>query len=171
MYKTQELYQPPHGTFGKKTITSFNIYSKTPLTYSLTCAFKTLSVNRCVLDRLERSEKPDAVWMVWSLPRNLHPVANWRAFTCHQPPGRLCPDQRKGNTHDCHNAKGKHKTMLMNAMIIPVVPSLSSVDGMHRMESGLTTCVRRHMDTSVRRRRPPHQLKAPTRQPIQDASL
>lgn len=76
-------------------------------------AFKTLSADRCALDWLEWSKEPDAVWMVWSLPRYLRPVADRWAISCHQPPGRLCPHQRKGNTQNCPNAKETHKMLLM----------------------------------------------------------
>lgn len=41
----------------------------------------------------------------------------------------------------------------------------------YRMGAGLTTCVRRRMDTSVRRRPPLSQMKAPKRNKTQAASL
>ncbi len=138
---------------------------------TLTCAFKTLSADRCALDWLEWSEEPDAVWMVWSLPRYLHPVADWWAISCHQPPRRLCPHRRKGTTHDCPNVKGTRKMLLTKAMIIRVELFLFSVHGPYRMGDGLTTCVRRPVDTSVRRRPPLNQLKALMRKPTRDASL
>lgn len=43
--------------------------------------------------------------------------------------------------------------------------------GPYRTGGGLTTCVRSRMDTSVRRRPPLNQVKAPKRRPTQDASL
>lgn len=62
-------------------------------------AFKTFSGNRYALDRLERSEEPDAIWMVRSLPCYLHQVEKWWTIPCCQPPRRLCPHHWKGNTH------------------------------------------------------------------------
>lgn len=137
-------------------------------TFTFACAFKPLSADRCALDWPEWPEEPDAVWMVWSLPRYLHPVADWWAISCHQPPGRLCPHQRKGNTHSCSNAQ-MLQMLSMNAMIM--VLFLSAVCGPSRTGGGLTTFVRRCMDTSVRRRPLLNQLKAPKRKPTQDASL
>ena len=75
-----------------------------------TCVFWTLSTDGCSLDWLERSEEPDAVWMVRSLACDLHAVGDWWAVSCHQPPGGLCPYQRKGNTNHCPKAKATKKS-------------------------------------------------------------
>lgn len=118
------------------------------------------SANRRALDWLEWPEKSDAVRMVGWLPCYLHSVDCGRAISHHQSSGRLCPHQRKGNIWNSTNpSEDIQGVWCINAVALC------------RTRGGLTTAVRRRMDTSVRRRPPPNQTVVPKRKRTRDASL
>lgn len=83
------------------------------------------------------------------------------------------PSHATNLQEDCVLIRGKvtPRTVQTQKRLIKCCWWFEWPSGPYRTGGGLTTCVRNRMDTSVRRRPPLNQVKAPKRRPTQDASL